>query len=138
MKFPTVPNFPSTILSIVWTPIRLMATFKAAEITPGETRGKFKITRKLNLPSNYRTYKEELYTARRFHNPSANSASLSLMRLNQTMRAEGLVDEVKSRREFLRPSIKRVRALFKSRQGRFNEMLRETLGRIKQIHESRR
>lgn len=102
-------------------------------------RGQFKTHRSAPTPSATRTYQEELYAARRFTNPSkTNSASLSLSRLNQVLQSEGIVAEVRRRRGFVRPSVERVRALFKSRQGRFNEMFRKTLGHIMSIHESRR
>jgi hypothetical protein len=54
------------------------------------------------------------------------------------MRNEGIVGEARERRQFVRPSKRRVLALFKSRQGRFNQMFRDTLTKIMSIHESRR
>jgi len=104
-----------------------------------------------------RTYREELYGARRFTNNNTNSinkgscpddsassnstmntANNALNRLNQLMRSEHVMDEVRRRRQFIRPSEQRILDLFKSRQQRFNKLFRNTLGKILNIYESRR
>lgn len=108
------------------------------------TRGRFKITRHQGSthPNDLssRTYREELYTARRFSNPniSTNSCSIPLNRMNEVMRSEDIYGEVRSRRSFVKPSKRRILALFNSRQTRFNNMFKETLGKIMQINESRK
>lgn len=101
-------------------------------------RGRFKITRQAPTNASDRTYKEELYSARRFVNPAPNSASICHSRLSAVMKNEGIVEETKNRRQFIRPSKRRVLALFKTRQGKFNQMFRDTLTKIMSIHESRR
>lgn len=101
-------------------------------------RGANRITRPAPVESSTRTYKEQLYSARSFPNPSTTNGSHSLSRLNGMLRTEGILQEVKRRRSFVKPSTLRIRELFKSRQDRFNAMFRQTLTKIMDIHESRK
>lgn len=127
-------KLPTFLKSIFTAP----SAIPAIPLRTYSVRGRFKITRQAPTNATDRTYKEELYSARRFTNPASNSASICHSRLSAVMKSEGIVEETKSRRQFIRPSKRRVLALFKSRQGKFNQMFRETLGKIMSIHESRR
>jgi ribosomal protein S21 len=89
-------------------------------------------------PLSDRTYKEELYSARRFNVQGDNNSSFALSRFSNQFRKDGLVDEIRKRRQFTRPSVIRVRNLFASRQRRFNEMVSGTVNKILGIYESQK
>lgn len=81
-----------------------------------------------------RTYREQLYSGRRITlNPGQNS-SWALGRVFQAMREEGLVDHIRSKREWIRPGLAASLKRMKRRQQRFNAIVRSTINEINDIY----
>lgn len=100
---------------------------------------KLKTYRLPPTPTASRTYKEQLYDARRcINHTAATGAGVPLSKLNHLLKNEGVIQEIRARRSFVRPAKARIEALFRSRQGRFNAMFKQTLGQILEIHASQR
>ena len=94
-------------------------------------RAAAKLRQELQPPE--RSHREELYASRRIevHGATANHG---LGRVFELMRSEGLVDKIRSRREWIRPGLVASLDRMKRRQQRFNAMVRDTVSEINEIY----
>lgn len=56
--------------------------------------------------------------------------SMALTRVTELMKSEGIMERVKSKREFIRPGLKASLGRMKRRQDRFNVMVSKTISEI--------
>lgn len=125
---------------------KLSKTFEASfpeKITEIEIDLTLKTTR--NQPPNYtnftqpgRSYREELYSSRRFElNPSQNP-NYAFRRLQNFLQDEKIPMKVKEKKYFVRPGLIKHAVIYAGRRKKFDSMVKETIERAVQIHESQK
>lgn len=87
------------------------------------------------LPISY-TYREQLYSARRFTAASPYNPGSAFHRLKAFIFDEGIAGKLKEKKRFIKPSVLRGKTMFASRKTRFNHIVSETIGKILKIHAS--
>lgn len=80
-----------------------------------------------------RTYREELYAARRIPLARHQSPQFGLGRLNQLLWEEGIVDSVRAHREYIGPSARKGLERIQRSKGRFNIMVSRTIDEILKV-----
>jgi hypothetical protein len=85
-----------------------------------------------------RSYREELYASRRFElNPSQNP-NYAFRRLQNFLQDENIPTKVKEKKYFVRPGLVKHAVIYAGRRKKFNLMVKETIKRVVQIHESQK
>lgn len=87
------------------------------------------------LPVAY-TYREQLYSARRFATASPYNPGPAFHRLREFITDEGIAGKLKEKKRFIKPSVLRGKKMFAGRKARFNRIVSETIGKILRIHTS--
>ena len=85
-----------------------------------------------------RSYREELYASRRFElNPSQNS-NYAFRRLQNFLQDEKIPAKVREKRHFVRPGLVEHAMIYAGRRKKFNSLVRETIRKVINIHESQK
>ena len=85
-----------------------------------------------------RSYREELYASRRFElNPSQNP-NYAFRRLQNFLQEEKIPMKVKEKRHFVRPGLVKHAIIYAGRRKKFDSMVKDTITRVVQIHESQK
>lgn len=94
------------------------------------------------FPHNYiqpgRSYKEELYASRRFDlNPSQNP-NYAFRKLQTFLQDEKIPAKVKEKKHFVRPGLIKHAVIYAGRRKKFNQIVKDTISKIVNIHESQK
>ena len=118
-------SFPEKITEIDLT---LKTTRNQSNQTPNYT----------NFTQPGRSYREELYASRRFElNPSQNP-NYAFRRLQNFLQDEKIPMKVKEKKYFVRPGLVKHAVIYAGRRKKFDSMVKETIERVVQIHESKK
>ena len=86
-----------------------------------------------------RTYREELYAARRIElfsqQNSTSNLNHALSALHSNLRAAKVIEKVREKREWVPPGERLAKQMAARRRVRFNQMVSRTVHEIKDIHE---
>ena len=80
-----------------------------------------------------RSYREELYAARRFELPYAQSPAAAFRKLHAAMLDEGIAQAVRARRHFLRPGLVLHALQYAGRRRRFNQRVQLAVARCLRV-----